>query len=85
MPWHLGSLYSRLDECATDVVRSVGRYDVANYADTNFLQLFLWKRFKALSLMPKELKSIHPERVDGMDKVKTSLLNCRGRRWSDAT
>lgn len=51
--WHLDALYSRLDACARNVVLSVERYDVVSYADANYLQLFLWERFKALSHMSK--------------------------------
>lgn len=41
MPWHLGAPYSGLDECAKNVICSVGWYDIVSYADVNFLQLFL--------------------------------------------
>lgn len=35
--WFLGSLYGRLDECAHNMARSVGRYDVVSYVEANFL------------------------------------------------
>lgn len=41
----LGTVYSRLDECARNIVRLIGRYNVVCYVDTNFLQLFLYELF----------------------------------------
>lgn len=70
VPWRLGTLYSHLDERVRNAVRSVDRYDVISYADANFLQLFLWETFEALSPIPKVFQSIQPERVDGVDKIK---------------
>lgn len=37
----LGSLFYRLDECVQSLIRSMGRYTVASYAQTVFLQMFL--------------------------------------------
>lgn len=37
----LGSLFYRLDECILSLVWSMGRYTVASYAQTAFLQIFL--------------------------------------------
>lgn len=37
----LGAFYACLDKCSSNVVRSIGRYDVVTYVDVNFLQLFL--------------------------------------------
>lgn len=38
---YLGTLYTQLDECACNIIRSVGRYDVVSYVDANFVQLFM--------------------------------------------
>lgn len=48
-PIFLRSLFYRLDECIESLVRSMGRYTVASYAQTAFLQMFLWERFKSYS------------------------------------
>lgn len=47
--WHLGALYTRLVEYSKNIAQSIGRYDVVSYVDANFLQLFLWESFRALS------------------------------------
>lgn len=76
MLWFLSGLYARLGECSE--IRWVDRYEVVIYVDVNFLQLFLWERFRALSPIPKEFKPVKHQVVDGIEKVKTSLLKCRG-------
>lgn len=60
VPWYLGALYACVDECSKIVVWSVGRYDVVSYSDANFLQLFLWERFGALSPTPLEFNQLRP-------------------------
>ncbi|KAA8517973.1 hypothetical protein F0562_015447 [Nyssa sinensis] len=45
-PLFLRLLYHRLDIIHEASRRSVGRYDVASYAVTTFLQIFLFERFK---------------------------------------
>lgn len=35
--------------------------------------------------MLDEFKSVKPWMVDGVEKVKTSLLKCRGLRWYGVT
>lgn len=50
--WYLGSLYAHLEECLRNITRSFGRYDVVSFVDTNFLQLFLWERFRVLFPKP---------------------------------
>lgn len=42
-PLYLGSLYNRLDECVHNIFCSLGPYNVVSYADTAFLEMFLWK------------------------------------------
>lgn len=49
IPIFLGSLFFRLDECAQNLVKSMGPYTFISYANTSFLQLFLWERFKTTS------------------------------------
>lgn len=79
--WFLGTMYARLDEAARNTTRSMGRYDVVSYVDANFLQLFLWERFEGLAPKPRNFKVPRPQIVDGVEKVKTSLLASRARRW----
>lgn len=57
-----------------NVVKSVEQYEVVSYANANFLQLLLWERFGALSLMLIEFKLVKPRVVDRVEKVKSSLL-----------
>lgn len=54
------------------VPRYVNRSDVATYVDANFLQLFLWKRFGALSPIQIEFKPAKPQKilVDGLKRRK---------------
>lgn len=47
-PIYLGSLFYQLDECVQNIIKSMGRSIVVSYADTSFLQLFLWERFETL-------------------------------------
>lgn len=49
VPFYLGSLFFRSDECVKNIVRSVGRYHVVSHADTAFIQVFLWELFGTLS------------------------------------
>lgn len=81
----LGSLFSRLDECAHNMVRSVGRYDVVSYVEANFLQMFLWERFCHLAPQPLEFEPVPPVVVNGVQKVQTSRLVDRSRRWFGAS
>lgn len=57
------------------------------YIDENFLQFFIGERFRALSIIPVELKTAKPHKiiVDGIKKDKTSHLKPRGLRWYGAT
>lgn len=79
--WFLGSLYGRLDECAHNMARSVGRYDVVSYVEANFLQMFLWERFPHLAPRPLEFDPVPSTVVDGVMKMQTSRLVGRSRRW----
>lgn len=60
-------MYFKLDECARNIIRSVGRYDVICYVDANFLQLFIGN----VSFTPKllEFEQVPIQRVDGVDRV----------------
>lgn len=65
-------------------IRTIPRwYDLVSYADPNFLKLFLCGEVRG-ALPPKVSKAVQPERVDRMDKIKTSLLKFRGLRWFEA-
>lgn len=75
------SLYARLDQCSRNVTRSVGRYNTVSYVAANFLQLFLCEQFRVLSPKPREFKAHKPQRLDGVERVRSSQLDCRGRRW----
>lgn len=60
---------------SAQVVRSVGRYEVVNYANTNFLQQF--RLDGALSSITIEFKPVKLRMVDRVKKIKPSLLKCR--------
>lgn len=77
-PWSLGAFYARLNKYSKNITRSVGRYDVVSYVDDNFLQLFLWERFLAISPMNRGFKIVTLQLVDGMERIKMSLLNLEG-------
>lgn len=40
-PVYLEPLYARLDKCAKNITRAMGRYDMVTYAHTSFRQIFL--------------------------------------------
>lgn len=44
-PLYLGLLYTRFDECAGNIIRPIGRYDVL----TSFLQIHVWESLAASS------------------------------------
>lgn len=79
--WYLGTLYARLDECVRNITQSKDRYDVVSYVDANFLQLFLWERFENLVPKSRVFKAPQPQFVDGVERVKSSHLASRARRW----
>lgn len=58
-----GWLYARLDECITNIVQSIGRYDVLIHAYTSFLQMFLWEHFRALVPKLVEFATMEMEEV----------------------
>lgn len=41
VPLCVGSLCARSDEGSRNIFRSISRYDVVNYVDASFLQIFL--------------------------------------------
>lgn len=59
---YLGALYERPDECSNSITWSLSRYDMVCYADTKF---FLWKRFREVSSMPREFKTVKLQLLDG--------------------
>lgn len=58
LPLYLGSLYYRLDECVSNIVKFVGHFHVLTHVDTVFFQLFLWKTFKKLVLEPAQYVAV---------------------------
>lgn len=48
VPIYMGFLYAGLDECVTNVMWSLGRYDVVSHIYYGFLYMFLWECFRAL-------------------------------------
>lgn len=74
---YLGSLYARLDECVANAARSLGRYDVVTYANSSFLQMFLWEHFGAL-----EYATV-PRKARGLTSSRGAKSRYRGRplRW----
>lgn len=58
---------------------------MVNYVDRDFLQLFLWETFKVISLTPFEFKAAKTWIVDGVVKVKSSLIKPRGLRLQRVT
>lgn len=86
-PIFLGSLFYRLDECVQSLVRSMGRYTVASYAQTAFLQMFLWERFKSYSPQPTVFEAstmVMVEDENGMTRsVPDKPEKMRAQRWSN--
>lgn len=83
--WYLGAFYARLDKCLKNITRSVGRSNIVSYVNTNFLQLFLWEKFRAISPLPLEFKTIQLKKIDVVDKVKKSQQKSRGQMWYEVT
>lgn len=48
----LGISFVRVNECAVNVVSSVGHYDMVTHEDVCFLQIFQWEQFRALAPKP---------------------------------
>lgn len=82
-PIFLGSLFYRLNECVQTLIRSMGRYIVASYAQMAFLQMFLWERFKSYSPQPTTFKATTMMIVEDESGIVTSvsdkLENMRAR------
>lgn len=72
-PIFLGSLFHRLDECVQSLVRSMGRYTVASYAQTAFLQLFLWEHFKSYGPQPVAFEASNMVMVEDENGVTRSV------------
>lgn len=58
VPLYLGPLYARMDECAGNITREVGRYDVVTHAHSSFLQVFIWERSPVIVLMHTEFPTV---------------------------
>lgn len=86
-PIFLDSLFYRLDECIESLVRPMGRYTVASYAQTAFLQMFLWERFKSYSSQPTVFEASTMMMVEDENRVMRSVPNkpkkMRAQRWSN--
>lgn len=55
---YLWLLYSRLDDCVSNIVRVFGRYNKVTHADTSFLQMFLLEHFQGPGLELVELPDV---------------------------
>lgn len=71
-PIYFGSLYSNLDECMANVVRSIGTYDMVTHTDTIFLQIFFLKWFGALA----------PKPVCSIEMINTIVEGVKKQKWS---
>lgn len=76
-PLYFRSLYALLDKCTNNITCSVGCCDVVTYADTSFLQIFLWERFSKIAPRPIEFKEVTFKEVmiQGELKRKDRHLN----------
>lgn len=52
VPIYLESVYARLYKYVAYMTRLLDSYNVASYINSTFLQMFLWKRFRALAPTP---------------------------------
>lgn len=81
----LGSLFYHLDECIQNQLKSMGRYTVFFYANSAFLQLYLWERFKGLATQLVQFEAMNMVTIeDENDIVKTipdKLEKMRAYRW----
>lgn len=68
-PIFLGSLFYRLDECVQNQLKSMGRYTVVSYANSAFLQLFLWERFKGLAPQPVQFEAVNVVTVEDENEI----------------
>lgn len=73
-PLYLGQLYHMLDESVSKIIESVRRYNVVTHADTRFLQIFSWERFRAI--VPKLVKFC------GVKMIETTLRGVKKRMQS---
>lgn len=86
-PIFLDSLFHRLVECVENMVKSMGLI-VVSYANTSFLQLFMWERFKTLGSKLAEfddtVEMVEIEEVNGVVKlVPAKPIKMRAERWSN--
>lgn len=83
-PWYLALFMHIWTSPRRMSPQSVSRYDMVNYANRNFLQLFLWEGFQAFSSIPREFKAIKPQMINGVED-KDSHLKPEGRRCYEVT
>lgn len=86
-PILLGSLIYRLDECVHNLSKSMGRYTMVSYANSVFLQLFLWERFNSLAPQSVQFEAVTMMTVEDEDEIVRTVpdkpARLRAQRWSD--
>lgn len=80
-PIYLASLYTRPDECVANAAWSLGRYDVVSHMDFDYLQMFLWERFRALASNPVGYFAMVHSEIGGM-AGPTGMMNVYRARSS---
>lgn len=65
----------------------MGRYTIVSYANTSFLQLFLWERFKYLGPKPAQFEAVNMVDVEDENGIVKSVpdkpVKMRAQRWSN--
>lgn len=86
-PIFLGSLFYRLDECVQSLSRSMGRYTVVSYANSAFLQMFLWEMFSNLAPQPIQFEAVTMRTFEDEDGIVRTVPDksprMRAQRWSN--
>lgn len=69
------------------MMRSMGRYTVASYAQTVFLQMFLYERFKSYGAQPTTSEATTMMKVEDENGIIRSVPDkpekMRAQRWSN--
>lgn len=86
-PIFLGSLFYRLYECVHNLISSMGCHTMALYAQTAFLQMFLWERFKNYGPQTSTFEAITMMTVEDENGIVRSIPDkpkkMRAQRWSN--
>lgn len=77
---YLGSLYTRLDECVTNVARSLGHFDMVSHMDSILLHMFLWECSWSLAVKPVEYSAKMPNGTGVVNPAK-SIFNTHELQW----